>query len=343
MAKGGAPTDTDTTLRIRFQPLEAPGRAAALRASLNRYREAGLIGRDMQDVALTTTSSCPDLLNPGGIPEQTSLEVDGESIVPTWLDVYYQSFLDSVEQYSGALPRAVSEMRSSAQLQVRGEDHELAEVGAMWNGEVDSAVAIARLLAYGPSTAVGVFDVQGAQCGAAHKAADIGPTGVPICPPIALEEGQKNVLKALKQMSTMPGATDPVGDFTNFWNQFQMNLGNIPSPLSQLQVLTAVGVTEADVSNAVAYKCSEAKITANYMATNTEATTKAGYPVYYGVKQSQGQLPAGAVMAHFTGLPLMTKQQPLERGATQKEAASGLWTCSRRQSWISPTRPPPPT
>ena len=126
LAKGGAPTTTQTTDRIRFQPLEAPGKAAALRGALNRYREAALIGRDMQDPALTTpAANCPDLFAAGGTPITTLLTADGNGVQPTWLDVYYQSFLDSVQQYSGALPRAVSEMRSSAQLQVRGEDHEL--------------------------------------------------------------------------------------------------------------------------------------------------------------------------------------------------------------------------
>lgn len=68
---------------------------------------------------------------------------------------------------------------------------------------MDSATAIANLLAYGQPAGelVGARQAMAfsTSCGEEHTASDIGPTGVPVCPPIGEDEGANRVLELLIQ------------------------------------------------------------------------------------------------------------------------------------------------
>lgn len=309
LAKAAAPQSIRRTTKIRFKPMQAPSRAAALRGALNRYREAGFIGEALTaSDTRVASATCADRFAPlpGEPAPPAPLLPDADGVTPTWADVLFMSITDAANQYSGALYRTVDAMRDSAQAGVKGANAELNEVATQWNGSVDSATAIANLLAYGQPAG----ELVGAQqamalptsCGDEHKASDIGPTGVPVCPPIGEDEGVKNVLEQSRQMQYKPFSLDAVATFTLAKNAFWMQSGAIQTPLPQQQVLQKANVTTENILKAAAYQCAQAQLTGTAMLpAGTVGSGGAIAPVFTGTAKPAGTLPSGAMASHFSG------------------------------------------
>jgi len=307
---GGAPETLARTPRIRFRPMKAGGRAAALRGALNRYREAGVIAE-----LLTSSSSrlpqptCADRFapDPAGNVETTSLVPGADGLRPTWADVLMLGVADAGNQYSGAIYRAVDAMRDSAQAGVRGANPELAEIGTQWNGSVDSAVAIANLLGFGeltPGVATSQLMALPSSCGDDLKASDIGPTGVPVCPPISEDEGAKRSVNWMRGLKHKPqNIAAAVSEIVNAQNAVWIAAGKILLPLPESQVLAKFDVTAENVLKGAAYQCANAQLTGTQMLpAGTVGSGAVTAPIYTGTSTPQGTLPPAAISAHFTGV-----------------------------------------
>lgn len=306
LVAAGVSDTINTTTRIRFQPLKAPGRAAVLRGALNRYREAGVIGELMsvpQDDP--PTDSCLDVFAPsGGVSLETPLEPDDEAHIPTWADLYYASLTDAASEFSGALFRTLDAMRDSAESGVRGANVQQDEIATQWNGKVDSALAIAKLLGTGESEEAGgsQFMSVSSECGEDHKADDIGPKGLPVCPPIVNDEVMKTVVKLMGVFQSKPHSIDFEFDFVESANANYMQQGLISAPLPKEQVYANLGITSTSVLKAGVYQCNQAKLTGTFLLpAGTITSGSVSAPKYSGVFKPTGTLSAPIVSSHFTG------------------------------------------
>lgn len=187
---------------VRFQPLKPSAKAAAMRGAMNRYLDSTQWAKLMATVEDSAGTTCAERFaqvdyqnqtNPPGLP--TGLVANAEGRVPTWSDLLLQSYLDAAVQYSGAIEPTADAMRAAAQVQIDASDAAPDEVATAWNGKVNSAVAVARLLAVGDEKN-SVVEELGLQrtlsldaCGATNDGSRIGPTGVPVCPSISGNEG----------------------------------------------------------------------------------------------------------------------------------------------------------
>ena len=305
LAKAGVSTTIKMAPRLRFQPPQAPSKAAALRGARNRYRAAGIIGQGLLYGADPRDSKCVDLFAPGGdTSPSTPLTPNADGHMPTWIDIYYSTVVDAVRQHSDSVFRTVDAMRDSAAFQVRGQANVEDLAATEWNGRVDSALAVAKLLGHGESDSAGapyVYQLSSA-CDHKPKASDIGPTGVPVCPPIQEDEGAKKAKEQMELFSLHPSTTDPLGELTESANTQWQIWGLIAQALTQDETLSQMGVSKENVEKAALYKCAESKLTGT--VPSPKATLTVGgqsTTVYYAAGAAQGTLPPPILTAHFTG------------------------------------------
>ncbi len=306
MAKAGISDYPLNATKLRTQPLLAAGRAAALRGALRRYREAGMITAALNKPA-TRTAPCSGIFagGPDGpVPTNLTPEAGADS-APTWLDVYYQTFSDAAAQYVGVLPRTLQAMRDSAETQLRGAAPELAEVATQWNGEIDSALAATKLLTMGDATAIGLASVikPDTTCGAQHKPADVGPLGVPICPPISTNEGVTLAKGMLEALSLKPTLDDPVVGFAKGMNFLFKKSDPTHVDLAPDVILASQNVTAADVVLANEHLCAQTKKTATYNLPKEASATELSY---HGAASASTGLPGPVVVSHFSGVAAPT-------------------------------------
>lgn len=299
LAKADAPANTTTVRRIRSQPMRSPSKAAALRGALNRYRESGLIGHALQDGGGRTSGTCLEYFRT--TTQSTLLLADEDGHVPNWVDVYFMTFTDAANQFSAVLPRTLGAMRDSAGTQLQNPD-ELGAIATQWNGSVDSALAIAKLLGHGGPPESGAAQSLSIQtdCGEDHKAADIGPKGLPVCPPLAEDEKTKLMVELLMQLQKKTTTVDPLGEITAAKSSELQALGVISQPLTQAQFLELKNVTQENVQKAAAYQCLQAKATGTFLLPQPSGTP---YQKFFGTFKPIGTLPAPVLASHFTGSP----------------------------------------
>ncbi|MBX3184930.1 MAG: hypothetical protein KF915_20075, partial [Polyangiaceae bacterium] len=256
---------------IRFQPLKADAKAAALRGALNQYRHSTQWSRlfatmqveDGQGVftcaARFAAQDYENEMSPPGL--LTRLKRNERGREPTWSDVLLQSYLDASNQYSRAISLTTDAMRAAAQVQIDGGNAAPDEAATAWNGQVNSAVAVARLLTMAPSQSTviqpgpGLHTLGLAGCGAQEEGGGrLGPTGVPVCPPIAGNDRVRWAVELLRGYRVAPtvNAADGLAVIMRF--------GQGLSYQGTDEVLQEQGVSRADISLAVDYLCAEAAL-----------------------------------------------------------------------------------
>ena len=296
-----------TTRAVRFQPLAAPGRAALLRGALTRYFHSTRWGNAIQTVPVNGATCASWFVNEDVAgTRETMLNANEDGREPTWTDVFYETFLDGTSQYSACLPAAVQGMQDSAQTQVAGRAAAEDEIATLWNGEVDSSRAVARLLTYGDDDVNGTGlapRIQTLQadddCGGDHRAEELGPTGVPVCPPISNDDDVQVAINWFRDLQVAPNPADPVGGLVAGFEQFRVETGSPPGTLNASDALTQMGTTAEAADKAATYLCNEAKKFGTFF---TEVEMGAlGVPKYIGLQEPTFVIPGPALNAHFSG------------------------------------------
>jgi hypothetical protein len=294
--------EATSTLKLRFQPMEAPSRAAVLRGAYNRYREGAWVGHVMEDEDLNGGGTCMALFE--DLP-MDGLEPDRDGHQPMASDLVTASFLDAVTQVSGVIPRVVSAMRDSAQYQRRGGHDEQAEIATQWNGQVDSALAIAKFLGFGDgrngdgSVTEGVMTRDFAdECGGEHKWNAVGPGGIPVCPPIAEDEKTEKALTWWKKFKLKPLSHEAVDEFVDAYNEYLSTklIKQLDAPLTKDEVLAKLGLSEENIIKAAGYLCQQSNQSVTFLTEIAEAPGK-----FYGVSKPPTPLPPGGVSGVFLG------------------------------------------
>jgi hypothetical protein len=251
-----------STPRIRFQPLTGPGRAAAVRGALNRYREAARIAGILRShYSASTFKTClqtyMELDGQGDIPDLPNY-ADGP--LPTWTDVFVQGYLDAVFEFSNNVTRAVDDTRAAADGQISGKSPVSDEIATQWNGQHDSVAGAARLLGYGelPSQQI-VFDATLPTCdGAQGLGSKLSFDRIPVCPSIGTKLGVNTAIQTIRGLQISPNSTTMTDDVVAAYNADNLARGVISEPLTEVQVLAHLQINAADISSAKLYLCQEA-------------------------------------------------------------------------------------
>lgn len=296
--------------RLRFQPLAAEGRAAAFRGSLNRFRDAGRWAHEIRSFPVNGLScflrfQANDYLGKNG---QASLlptldpNPDGSAVA--WTDLFVTTFMDGVNEFSGVLPRTIDSMKDAAAQVLNGVAAPQDAVATQWNGKVNSATAAAKVLAYGdgePPPGPPQAMATGCQTDM-YPAAEIGPTGVPVCPPVSQNAGvqaSKTLLAALKLKPSgdVTVVSKAVDAYFKAKADAGLPVGANPEPAQMYQ---KEGFTENDLITADLYKCQEAKAFGIHVL---PLPGGGAVQKYSGTQGAAGPLPSGVFVAHFMGAP----------------------------------------
>ncbi|MBX3185332.1 MAG: hypothetical protein KF915_22090, partial [Polyangiaceae bacterium] len=256
---------------VRFQPLKSDAKAAALRGALNQYRHSTQWSRlfatmQVEDASGNFTCAARFAAQDyqyltAGQGQGTGLQPNERGREPTWSDVLLQSYLDASNQYSRAISLTTDAMRAAAQVQIDGGNAAPDEAATAWNGQVNSAVAVARLLTMAPSQSTviqpgpGVHTLGLAGCGAQEEGGGrLGPTGVPVCPPISGNDRIQISIDLIRGMQVAPNANaaDSIAQILRFYQGLTYQGTD--------EVLQEQGVSRADISLAVDYLCAEAAL-----------------------------------------------------------------------------------
>lgn len=305
---------TTNALAVRFQPLKPSAKAAAMRGAMNRYLDSTQWAKLMATVKDSAGTTCAQRFaqvdyqnqtNPPGLP--TGLVANAEGRVPTWSDLLLQSYLDAAVQYSGAIEPTADAMRAAAQVQIDASDAAPDEAATAWNGKVNSAVAVARLLAVGDEKNSVVQEL-GLQrtlsldaCGATNDGSRIGPTGVPVCPPISGNEGARTALGFLRalQVAPTPKAADDLVKVYLFRLLQEQPSSTTVTPEEALQ---RMGITREDVAQASEYLCAEATVNGRFITTSPRPESElAGVPLAAGLQFNPQPPHPGVLAGNFFG------------------------------------------
>lgn len=304
----GADPDITSTTGLRFQPLQAPGRAAALRGALNSFRQAGVAAHAMQDAwvfdpAQGTASTCLQHFDEEPSPFLTYENPDPNTL--SMNDVYFLLAADSANQYMKTLERTVAAMKDSAESQVAGKYDPLKETATLWNGKVDSALAIAKLIGWGESDAPGGQQMMTGSISCAEKltANTVGPAGLPVCPPTANEQAVQIAREILATFEVKP---DPLENRLGIEQGIPQKLATAYNNktgenLTAEEFLKKFGITQEDLAKAAFQQCKQAELTMMPFTPKEEVTS--GVWIDYGTAppSSQNTLGKSALAIHFTG------------------------------------------
>jgi hypothetical protein len=252
---------------MRFQPLAAPGKAAALRGAMNRFRRSTVIADYMnQDIDITSPpqKNCVDQFRQR---DQANTLPDFASVggpKPGWTDTLLETFIDGSTQYTVLIPETVQAMQASAEFQIRGRASDLDEVETQWNGAYDSATAIGKFLAFGDDAPVPQPDFQGGHYVMAESGGTLamGPKGAPTCPPVPSTVGGSAALtwsKLLKispevlKSPNVPSNTTYATALAWAYNEDLYNQKFITTPYDTATVLKRINSSLTDVQAAGDY------------------------------------------------------------------------------------------
>ncbi|MCC6216037.1 MAG: hypothetical protein IT376_14320 [Polyangiaceae bacterium] len=310
--RGGSPEGTE---RLRLQPLTGRGRAAALRGAANRYLFSTRWAEGLRTVPVAGGSTCLDFWavdSEWAQVEPPAIAAHPDGAETTWLDLYFKSFVEAAVQYTTALPASVSATHAAAEAGEAGRHAPEDQIATYWNGEVDSATGAARLLAFGlddlPAPAV---QAQAASsCSGERTAAEIGPSAVPVCPP--LRPGTVGARHLLTQLRIMPSPA-VAGSLQLALNGMRTTLG-LPEIGDRTALFAEYGTTVADVEQASTYLCQEARA----FGTTLTPTGALGAE---GVGRAH-RLSAAVLTTHFLGAASATRASAL--GSNEYAAAGGI-------------------
>ncbi len=329
-AFGKAARTGSSARRFRFQPVAAEGRAAAFRGGLNRFRDAGRWAHEIRTFPLSGGTCLQQFevvdlvgLNNGqGLP---NLDPYPDGRLVTWTNVYVESFLDAENEFSAVLPRTLESMHDAAAQALNGVAAPEDEVATQWNGKVNSATAAAKLFAYGdeepPPIAQTTADDPCAP--AKHASAEIGPSGVPVCPPVSQNDGverAKKLQRNLKLPPTKPVLTTALAQLLKAYKEDQEAAGTpVSSTFTEFDFKALYNITDHDAETAQLYLCQEAKAFGVHY-TPIPGTGQGGKTQrFYSTKPAAG-LPSGALKVNFFGAPKATANVDLATDATKKAA-----------------------
>ena len=299
------------TDKLRLEPLQAPGKAAALRGALNRYGASAHWAEAIRSYPLNGQScvvwlGARDVLhaqNPNDA-QGTGLLAGPDDRVPTWSDVFYESFVDAATQYSKVLPDVVDATRAAAQTELNGKAALADEIATQWDGKVDSARGVARLLAYGDENTADPPELPttmaAGDCTGESPAQDIGPAHVPVCPPVVNDKSTHKAIVAMRTLKIAP--SDAVGsqvtNFVHAYNVTYQEPTNQPD-LAPDQVLQQFGIDGKSLGAANTYLCQEKKLSGKVLTQDTSGSGQV--TTYFGTGQPSGGFEPAARSAHFLG------------------------------------------
>ena len=205
--------------QIKFLPVSAPGRAASFRGALNRYRRSTRVAEVMRTadgtpVGAGKPTTCDVVFAARDQANQATPFIAGpDAHKPGWSDVWVNTFVDGATQYTGLVKETLAAMRESTDSQINGGASDATLVETQWNGKFDSAVAGARLLAFGESTLAS--NPAGTGTGIQGKfgttnpvsfyfqttlGSNATPEGTPTCPPSLNNPGVATAVQWAKQL-----------------------------------------------------------------------------------------------------------------------------------------------
>ncbi|MCA9600310.1 MAG: hypothetical protein KC776_43700 [Myxococcales bacterium] len=328
-ANGGS----SSARRVRFQPLAAPGRAAAFRGALNRFGAAGWWAEQIRTYGLENGATCSDTFQledlaiangVGGNPPPLDPYADGKKV--KWSDIYVTSFIDALNEYSSVLPKTVASMQDSAALELNGVAAPQDQTATQWNGKVDSVTAALKLLTYGPEDPPVMQAMAATPCEPeTHPATEVGPTGVPVCPPISLNAGVGRAKSTVGHLKLPPKkqGSEPFADTVfRAWKEDEAALGRpVPAGYAKSSFFSKLGFTENDLETARGYLCQEAKAFGRFYkpdpstgqnGTTQRAFTRGGPVVSLG---------AGVLKAQFAGALHVAPDLNIESAAYARSGA----------------------
>ncbi|MCB9583781.1 MAG: hypothetical protein H6718_00195 [Polyangiaceae bacterium] len=301
---------------IRFSAPATPGRASLARISSFAHQYATRIGELLATADAGSGQTCAQVFaTEDGNGTPTGLAADENNRVPTFTDVFVQSYMDGAIEYQKSVHRAVADMKGSAETQAmklsptQGTD-------LIWNGDIDSARTIANFIGYGA-----IDPDHPPATGPTPSATDCtpgtaSPTQVPVCPP-GLTDRTRAITRLMRALKVKPVADDNLSGLLATYQQLQIDQGQTPvGSVNELAVALGVGV--ADLQSANDYLCAEARVF-------NKVQIPDGAGGVTGTSTPQGQLASGAISVSFTGAaPNAAASDPTSPQYAMSGAARGL-------------------
>ncbi len=300
--------------KIRFQPLAAPGKAAALRGAMNRFRRSTVIAGYMnQDVTVTNPPQdrCTVQFR------QRDESSDGPNFAavgatkPGWTDTLLETFIDGSTQYTVLIPETVQAMQASAEFQVRGRASDLDEVETQWNGSYDSVTAIGKFLAFGDDQPVPQASFEGGHYVMAESGGLLasGPKGAPTCPPVPSTSGGSAALTWSKMLKISPAVLADLPLNTTYatalawaYNEDLYNQKFINTPYDTATVLKRINSSPTDVKAAGDYLTAQEKKNNSKPVLDTDnPTLPSGFHHVRRLVSEPKPPPNGVMTASFLG------------------------------------------
>lgn len=277
---------------IRFQPLAASGRAAALRNSMNHFAESARVARLILREE-NMSESCKDRFPMAG---PTGLG-DGPDGPYTWEELYVSMFNDAMQAYSSTSQRVMGAMVDAADSQLRGTTLPLQEIATQWHGRVDSRSGAARLLGFG--SIQDEVQIRQDGCGLGF-ASQLRPTEGVVCPAIRGNAGVKKAIDVVRSLRISPDPAlysqaelDDVAFDAVIEDRQMMGLS---TDFTKSEWMLSEGITAKDMKLARNYLCAEASVNATKF-TEIGGTT---VPRFFGTEGPR-PLPPGVRTANFLG------------------------------------------